>query len=384
MNNEIENIEKKKPENEKPKERDYKKEIEENVLIYDMPKNVETVNKGKKVESGFASHEQLELKRETSSTELIGFAIIFSGLFVLIGGSYLGYSYLIKPYTENDTKLIVEDKKVDDKQTSEDVDKNSKKDEKNNDKKEDKDLEKKDDAKDNDDAKDDDELVKNNGSDIEIAISTSSDSTSTTSEPVATSTDIADLPDLIDDYRNDLDGDGLYSVEEILLGANSDSADSDGDGYEDLEEVLALYDPMSTGKITDNENIDIYNNNVQNYSVFYPKNWKVTALDESRTIMFLAPNKAYISVIVQKNLTEKSVEDWYRDQFSNSDLDVLESIEGDAWHGVRNADGTIFYIASADMENIYTLSFIKNLNASNINYTNILRMMVNSFGLIEE
>lgn len=378
MNNKVSKPEKNIPKN---NEEAYDKEIEKNVIIHKMPRNVDEMKKMKKVERGFSTSGDDENgggKKEDANVKIIGAVIIFCGLFILIGGTYIGFIYLVKPYLkspdvavidDSDNKNTAEDRKSKDDKVEDKID-----DEKDN--KNDKDSKENENNEDKKDKEDETPII-DNDDDEENVISTSSESTTTPIQDDLPADDDDEVV-IIDD-----DQDGLLNIEEELLGTNKDLADSDGDGYEDKTELLNLYDPASIRKLIENDNIGDYTNDKFGYKVFYPSKWETNLLDESKTVMFLAQDRTYISIIVQKNLEEKSVEDWYREQFKYKDLGVIESIEDNNWQGVKNIEGTIFYLSSADMKNIYTLSLTQNSDKSGEDYFNIIRMMVNSFEFTE-
>lgn len=178
----------------------------------------------------------------------------------------------------------------------------------------------------------------------------------------------------------DSDGDGLSDAEEEILGSDPEEEDSDDDGYEDRVEVLNLYDPLDPdqGELADNSNISEHTNSDPSYSLLYPADWSRDEMEEASTVIFQGSDIS-LSVVVQENSDNQSIEEWYNDEFS-SQFDEEEVVEEDDWNGIRHPQEPIFYLTDKNKEYLYVLSLISPSSGSSPDsYGSLLQMMVNSF-----
>jgi len=178
----------------------------------------------------------------------------------------------------------------------------------------------------------------------------------------------------------DNDKDGLTDKEEATLGSDPSNPDSDGDGYFDLDEVLSLYNPAGKGKIENSTAVKKYKNRTYGYSVLYPSNWKINKMKDDDSVIFESSDNYFIQVIVQKNVNNQSIDDWYGQQFEVKNIDNSKKVFGDKWSGIRNDDGLTVYLTDDDHNYIYTIAY--NLGNREISeYGNIFEMMIKSFKL---
>ncbi len=191
-------------------------------------------------------------------------------------------------------------------------------------------------------------------------------------EPEATSTP----SDIV--VIGDSDGDGLTAKEEILLGSDDKTTDSDGDDYLDYQELMSLYNPVGPDKLIDNPNIGEYINKTFFYSVLYPINWPKSVIGGDDSIMFKSDDNHFIQIIIQPNVDQQSIEDWYQQQFVGENVEEERLIVTDSWQGIRSKDGLIVYLTDNSYNYIFVLSY--NSGSDNIlSYKNIFAMMVKSF-----
>ncbi len=362
MSNELEDLKNEISAGERNKKNSYNKQINDFVVVHKMPKDVDKVHKTNKDIKANEFFSQEKPKDEgIDKVKIIGAVIIISGIFVLLGGSYLGYMYLIKPYMNNRVNVAQEEIN---KNTTPIVDKKEQKDKTKitPGKKGDKTVSKEDKNK------------KDNNEELNNVINKTATTTKENKE-LTTTKELSNVT--LGDVNVDNDSDGLFNAEEELLGSSDSMNDSDGDTYNDKLELLKLYNPAGSGVLADNLNIDIYQNKDFKYTVIYPKLWEITELNENRTVMFLAPDRTYISVITQENSTQKTVINWYKDQFKSSASSSIEIFNINDLQGVKNKKGTIFYLSSPDMKYIYSISIME--NSIKTKYPNILQAMVNSF-----
>lgn len=180
----------------------------------------------------------------------------------------------------------------------------------------------------------------------------------------------------------DSDNDGLTDTEEILLGTATSTPDTDGDGYLDGAEILNFYDPASTGKLTANPAIALYENKTFNYSVLYPSAWQASANGGDDSMMFKSADNQFFQIIVQPNTAKQSLDEWYMDQLDVTTVNESDRLSGANWQGLKSADGLTLYLMDANQKNIFTLAY--NPGESNLlSYINIFDLMIRSFVLKE-
>lgn len=210
-----------------------------------------------------------------------------------------------------------------------------------------------------------------NSIDEELVDNTNNTSTEDINTPV-------NLDELISVFV-DSDGDGLSDDEEFILGSNHQNIDSDGDGFSDLMELLNLYDPISPGKLSDNINIDEYENKSFSYSILYPKSWDKRALSDESSLVLSIDESSFVQILVEKNESNLSIKDWYANRFM-SIVDSSKIIKTKKWEGFYSEDLLAFYLTDNKLENIYTILYIFPENRPN-SYINIFNSIVNSFTL---
>lgn len=228
-----------------------------------------------------------------------------------------------------------------------------------------------------------------------VATSTPASQAQTVEAIIATTTDIADEFATTTDQtagtgavtaqaeiKNDIDSDsdGLSDLEEALLNTNPAIAYSDDDSYTDLAELKSLYNPAGQGKIIVNPSIEKYTNSKFQYSLYYPKIWEITSLVDADSVIWQLANGQFIQVIVQANIEQLTIEDWYKKQFGQYSLKPSQVILKKGWTAIQSEDGLVYYLINPNDKNIYTVNY--NLGITNItSYKNIFDMMVMSLEL---
>lgn len=179
----------------------------------------------------------------------------------------------------------------------------------------------------------------------------------------------------------DTDGDGLFDPEEELLGTNKNDKDSDADTFADLVEVLKGYNPAGTGKLTDNQAIAQYSNNI--FSFIYPRNWPFKAQDNG-SILFTTPENQMLSISVSDNTANQSLELWYKEQFQVTDIKADQLMIQDnmpgatGWMGVKSNDKLTYYLMDANKKYIVAINY--NLGPNNTaNFENLVKISVQAF-----
>ena len=193
-------------------------------------------------------------------------------------------------------------------------------------------------------------------------------------EPEATTTPI------IYKTANDTDGDGLGDIEELLLDCSPGAADSDGDGYNDLAELLSLYNPAGGGKIIVNPNIEKYTNQTYSYSLYYPDIWILKTAGGEEALLFQISTDQFIQIAVEENAGNKTIDEWYKEQFNVSSIKAEQRINKESWLGIKSENGLVVYLMYSGDPNIFAISYNPGPEGV-MNYKNIFNMIVNSLEL---
>lgn len=178
----------------------------------------------------------------------------------------------------------------------------------------------------------------------------------------------------------DDDQDTLSNLEEAVLGTNAKASDSDGDGFKDAEELNNNYNPAGPGKLSTNTSLGTYLNTTFNFSVLYPVKWDRTIASTDDSIIFTAPNKQFIQVLVQPNSNQDEIIDWYKTTFNATTIPNSQLIINESWSGVKAPDGLTVYLTNKDKNYIFVLTY--NLGSAKVlEYKNIFDMMVRNLKL---
>ena len=112
--------------------------------------------------------------------------------------------------------------------------------------------------------------------------------------------------------------------------------------------------------------------------MLYPINWPKSVIGGDDSIMFKSDDNHFIQLIIQPNVDQQSIEDWYQQQFAGENVEEERLIATDSWQGIRSKDGLIVYLTDNSYNYIFVLSY--NSGSDNIlSYKNIFEMMVKSF-----
>ncbi|MCX6792406.1 MAG: hypothetical protein NTY12_00035 [Candidatus Falkowbacteria bacterium] len=178
----------------------------------------------------------------------------------------------------------------------------------------------------------------------------------------------------------DDDQDGLSNLEETLLGTNLKIADSDGDNYKDAEEFNNGYNPAGAGKLSANASLGTYLNTTFNFSLLYPVKWDRTIASTDDSVIFTAPNKQFIQILVQPNSNQEDIVNWYRSTFNVVTVPNNQLVINETWDGVKTTDGLTTYLTNKDKSYIFVITY--NLGSTKVlDYKNIFDMMVRNLKL---
>jgi hypothetical protein len=204
-----------------------------------------------------------------------------------------------------------------------------------------------------------------------VDFATSSASTTFAEEGNASSS--LNLPPLVDS-----DSDGLNDEEEAVLGTNLNLTDSNNNTYNDLVEINNNYNPVGTGKLSDDANLATYSNKIFGYSILYSKAWANSVLSNDAIVIFTAPDDSIIQISVQDNSDRQSLTDWFSSSFPDQILTPDKVKLTPTWEGAMGNDNLNFYLTDKNKKNIYIISYIPALT-DRIVYPNIYKLMINSF-----
>lgn len=170
----------------------------------------------------------------------------------------------------------------------------------------------------------------------------------------------------------DSDFDCLTDKEEIFYGTLDNNPDSDSDSYLDGLEVSYVYDPLTSGKINNNENLKEYKDDINKFSFYYPKSFEFNTIDGN-----------IFRIVPEKN----SYEYFEVELLGSFDLSSLGRItksskiqQVEAWVS-DSSDYVYFELSNGDILRIYyNLEDLYSDN-SNINYQASFSLIVRSISI---
>lgn len=179
----------------------------------------------------------------------------------------------------------------------------------------------------------------------------------------------------------DSDNDYLTDLEENFYQTDPAKADSDGDTYLDGVEVRNLYNPLAAeSRLNETELILTYTNESYNYSVYYLKDWVVSAINNNNSeVMFTSSLGEFISILVQDNPIGLSSMDWYKQYLPvNFDFSALETVNISGLPAVKSVDGLHTYLAFGTK--IYIINYNLGTNQEKV-FETTYKMLLKSFTL---
>ncbi|MFH1564660.1 MAG: myxococcus cysteine-rich repeat containing protein [bacterium] len=179
----------------------------------------------------------------------------------------------------------------------------------------------------------------------------------------------------------DSDEDFLTNAEENLYNTGVNNMDEDGDTYLDGLELINLYDPQkkTPASLADSGIINIFNNEEQGYSLFYPNGWKIRyANDDKSEVYFESSTVEFVQVLVLDNPLKESITAWVKKQFNDIEISKLERVSVGDKLGIKSPNGLTINFANEDK--IYSATYqISTLRELNFKAT--FQMMYNSLKL---
>lgn len=220
---------------------------------------------------------------------------------------------------------------------------------------------------------------------VEIpAVTSTPVETATNTIIIPTSTLIAggplEFPPLNPLNTADFDKDVLTDAEEEVFGTDPSIWDTEQDGYYDGQEVFNLYNPigMAPVRLVDSGTILEYTNPVFNYTLYYPKNWTVAAVDAaSRQVVITAANGDYIEV---RALSKEPTEDfnaWFARNIKDQNVtDLLQATNRFEIQGWKRRDDLVAYFMGQSEGFVIVYH---PLSSGPVNYRHIAQMVAQSF-----
>jgi len=297
--------------------------VEKNILIHTMPKKFKVSADG----------------NISGKTKVVGAVIMVVGAFVLIALVYLSYIYLIKAPSESrqpedqaeEIEKIVEEVEILEEEAEKIIEE-----------------------------AEGEELIEEEEEEL--------------IEEIATTTE----EEMAEGIFKDSDSDGLSDLEEIIFGSSITLADSDEDGYPDKAEVGNLYNPAGTGQLLDNPGISQYQNSAFNYSILYVDEWMKQVVGDGSTAIFGADDGSFVQIISQANDGNKTIGNWFGDQFPERRIVTDDVVEKNSWQGIFHENKKIFYLTGEERNNIFIISYVPEPENS-LSYYNIFRIAIDSF-----
>lgn len=137
----------------------------------------------------------------------------------------------------------------------------------------------------------------------------------TTTEPVVPVKPATfELPSKILALSADMDNDQVSDAAEEVFGSDPGNPDTDNDGYPDGHELFYLYNPngVEPQKLIDSGAVKKFDSGLFGYSLYYPQNWAVGAVDqEGRQMLFSTLTGENIEVRVFDLEIGQSFSDWF-------------------------------------------------------------------------
>lgn len=137
----------------------------------------------------------------------------------------------------------------------------------------------------------------------------------TTTEPVVPVKPATfELPSRILALSSDMDSDQISDAAEEIFGSDPGNPDTDNDGYPDGHELFYLYNPkgIEPEKLIDSGAVKKFDSGLFGYSLYYPQNWAVGAVDqEGRQMLFSTLTGENIEIRVFDLDMGRSFADWF-------------------------------------------------------------------------
>lgn len=215
-------------------------------------------------------------------------------------------------------------------------------------------------------------------------VTTTSVSFATTTEAVPSVPAIVTLefPSSLLGESADLDKDSITDVAEEIFSTDPSKPDTDEDGYNDGHEVYYLYNPAGKEpmKLLASGLVQEYTNPF-GYTIYYPKNWAVGAVDEeSREVLFSTITGENIEIrVFDLDLNERFA-DWFARWAPNQNYGELQDFASRFFSdGKARSDGLVYYFT--DKGRVYVMVY-HTTDSNVVNYRSVLLAMARSFQIV--
>jgi len=133
-------------------------------------------------------------------------------------------------------------------------------------------------------------------------------------------------------------------------------------------------------KIIVNPNIEKYTNQTYSYSLYYPDIWILKTAGGEEALLFQISTDQFIQIAVEENAGNKTIDEWYKEQFNVSSIKAEQRINKESWLGIKSENGLVVYLMYSGDPNIFAISYNPGPEGV-MNYKNIFNMIVNSLEL---
>ncbi len=179
---------------------------------------------------------------------------------------------------------------------------------------------------------------------------------------------------------NDFDEDSLTNIEEELYNTDPEKVDTDGDGFGDGLELINLFNPAGNDQLITSGTVQIYQNPVHDYRLFYPAIWLARPVDTSLdVVLFVSEISESVEVLTQANPSGISPLELYLSQSPGVNTSLVQSVSYGDVSGVKSVDGSTVYLAGENK--IYIISYTGDVEGGQPNFQTTFNIMLKSFSL---
>lgn len=204
--------------------------------------------------------------------------------------------------------------------------------------------------------------------------------TTTETSPTSSAEAPIDFPSNLLGDSADLDKDGITDVAEELFNTDPSKPDTDEDGYTDGHEVFYLYNPAGKEpiRLIESSYIKEYKNPVFGYTLFYPTDWAVGAVDDTtRQVLFSTLTGENIEIRTFDLLPNQTFADWFSRWVPNDRSQDTVDFQTKFFEvGKSRTDSLVYYFY--DTSHVYALIY-HTTDSNIVNYKSVMVMVARSF-----
>lgn len=199
--------------------------------------------------------------------------------------------------------------------------------------------------------------------------------------PISTEPAI-EFPSKLLGESQDFDNDRVSDMAEEIFKTDAANSDSDSDKYPDGHELYYLYNPggFEPQKLIDSGLVKSYVNPNFGYSLYYPVDWAVGAVDSGNSeVLFSVVTGESVDVQVFDLKADESFADWFgRMALTEKFSDLADFSSRFNAVGKRRNDGLVYYFL--DGSRIYLLTYRVGSSPA-VNFKIVLEVMARSFAV---